>query len=235
LGIGLRTLYDKLKRYRLGLADRGVDSALLACAPMTTDATFRCACGKLRGQALALGPDKGTRLVCHCRDCRAFVRFLEADGYLDQAGGSDIVHVAPGRVRLTGDLDTLACLRLSPKGMFRWYCSACRTPIANTLGPNVPLVALFSKAIDTEAAGRSLDELVGSSLGHIYVEAATGPLPAGARRGSLVRIVGRDARLMAGWALSGAGKPSPFFGDHTGAPRGSLRVLDPVERNAIPD
>jgi hypothetical protein len=50
---------------------------------------------------------------------------------LDPAGGTDIFHMAPGRVKLTAGTDAMRCLSLSNK-VLRWYTECCRTPIANT-------------------------------------------------------------------------------------------------------
>ena len=50
---------------------------------------------------------------------------------LDPAGGTDIFHMVPGRVKLTAATDAMRCLSLSNK-VLRWYTECCRTPIANT-------------------------------------------------------------------------------------------------------
>jgi hypothetical protein len=44
-------------------------------------------------------------MVCYCRDCQAFARFLENPGMLDAAGGTEVVLVAPGRLRFTTGVD----------------------------------------------------------------------------------------------------------------------------------
>src|SRR6478736_8944365 len=98
---------------------------------MPLDLPLRCRCGRLRGIASDISPSGGLRFVCYCGDCQAFARFLDRADVLDAAGGTDIFHMPPGRVKLTAGTDSLRCLRLSNK-VLRWYSECCRTPIANT-------------------------------------------------------------------------------------------------------
>ena len=91
----------------------------------------RCRCGAIRGY-VAL-PAKTVRLICYCKDCQAFARYLERAGdVLDEQGGTDIVAIAPSHVRFEQGLDALACMSLSDTGLLRWYASCCRTPLGNT-------------------------------------------------------------------------------------------------------
>ena len=95
------------------------------------DLPLRCRCGRMRGVASNVSPSTGFRFVCYCEDCQAFARFLDRTDVLDPAGGTDIFHMPPGRVKLTAGTDAMRCLRLSDK-VLRWYTECCRTPIANT-------------------------------------------------------------------------------------------------------
>jgi hypothetical protein len=83
----------------------------------------------MRGVASNVSPSGGFHFVCYCKDCQAFARFLDRSDVLDSAGGTDIFHMPPGRVKLTAGTDTLQCLRLSDQ-VLRWYTQCCRTPIA---------------------------------------------------------------------------------------------------------
>jgi hypothetical protein len=67
-------------------------------------------------------------VVCYCDDCQAFSRFLVHPGTTDEWGGTDICQMAPASVRITEGADALSCVRLSDKGMYRWYCGKCKTP-----------------------------------------------------------------------------------------------------------
>src|SRR5687767_12724189 len=122
---------------------------------MPNDIPLRCACGTLRGTALAVSPDTGNRVLCYCRDCQAFARFLARPDIMDDKGGTDIFQMAPGRVRITAGADALRCVRLSEKGIHRWYCGECKTPVGNTGGASIPFVGLIHSFMDHAGDGRT--------------------------------------------------------------------------------
>ena len=200
---------------------------------MLTDVPLRCVCGKVRGIALAVAPRAGCRVVCYCDDCQAYARFLGRPGITDQWGGTDIFQMAPSRVRLTGGADQMSCLRLSAKGMYRWYCPECKTPIGNNSGPRVPFVGLVHSFMDHERDGRPRDDVLGRPIGYVRTKSAIGALPARIRQSSPLRVIGRSVRLLGKWWLTGAGTPSPFFDAKTHAPRSAPRILRPEERRAL--
>jgi len=109
---------------------------------------IQCKCGTVRGQ---LG-GKGTsnRVVCYCTDCRAFAHFLGRPGeVLDVQGGTEIVQVAQPRLTFSQGKEHLAAIRLSEKGLVRWYAACCNTPIGNTLiNPKVSLIGLIHSSLD---------------------------------------------------------------------------------------
>jgi hypothetical protein len=93
---------------------------------------LRCWCGTLQG--LVAQPVSGHRVVCYCDDCQAWAHLLgHPHRILDERGGSDVLLMRPANVTFTGNLETLACLRLTARGMLRWYARCCSTPIGNTL------------------------------------------------------------------------------------------------------
>src|SRR5215471_7175400 len=112
-------------------------------ARLPLDLPLRCRCGRVRGVASDVSPSSGFRFVCYCKDCQAFAHFLKRPDVLDPAGGTDIFQMPPGRVKLTAGTETVRCLRLSDKGVLRWYTDCCRTPIGNTAAsPRFPVVAV---------------------------------------------------------------------------------------------
>jgi hypothetical protein len=199
---------------------------------MKTDIPLGCACGKLRGVALSMSPAAGTRVLCYCNDCQAFARFLGRPAIMDERGGTDIFQTAPARVRLTST-DTLACVRLSSKGMHRWYCAECKTPVGNTMGPSLPFVGLIRCFMALDGEGRGPGDALGPPLAFIQTKSALGEgsIPSGTV--STLRAVGRTIRLLATWWLTRAGSPSPFFDDATRAPRVPPRILSVEERRAL--
>ena len=61
-----------------------------------------------------------------------FAHFLErAEDVLDGYGGTEVLQLSQGRLRLERGSDRLACLRLTPRGLLRWYAGCCDTPIGN--------------------------------------------------------------------------------------------------------
>ena len=118
---------------------------------VVVDLPLRCRCGRMRGVASDVSRSTGFRVVCYCKDCQAFARFLERVDVLDPAGGTDIFQMPPGHVKLTAGTDAMRCLRLSDK-VLRWYTECCRTPIANTAArPNFPVIGLVHSFMDHEA------------------------------------------------------------------------------------
>lgn len=194
------------------------------------EVALRCACGKIRGTALDVSPNAGCRLICYCGDCQAFARFLGRPDVLDEWGGTDLFQFAPAKLRLSSE-DTLSCVRLSDKGMYRWYCSECKTPIGNTLTPSVPFVGLIHSFMDFGGDAGARDAALGEPIGYARGEAAIGDLP-DERRAKPWRATARALRLIAKWWLTKAGSPSAFF-DANRAPSVIPRILTPDERRAL--
>ena len=198
---------------------------------MPTDIPLRCACGTLRGTALAVSPSAGNRVTCYCNDCQAFANFLGRPDIKDDQGGTDIYQMAPARVRITAGIEALACVRLSDKGVHRWYCRECKTPIGNTGGPRVPFIGVIHTFMDHTAPHHRRDDVLGESILHGHKRHATGRIPPHPNDLSIPRFLARSVRLMLTWLLTGVAR-SPFF-DHKGAPRTTPQVLTPEQRSAL--
>lgn len=189
---------------------------------------LRCRCGALRGE-VEVGPGTGQRIVCYCDDCQALARFLERDDVLDAHGGSDIFQTRPAGVRITEGADQLACMRLSEKGMHRFYARCCRTPIANTLGARAPFVGLASTALDPGARESAL----GPPIARVQGRFAIGGVPAGAHPTVGPGLIARTFAFLARGFLTGSHAPSPFFDARTKQPRVTPEVLTPTRRDAL--
>jgi hypothetical protein len=99
-------------------------------------------------------------------------------GFTDPAGDTDIVQMPPGRVKPTAGTEAVRSLRLSDKGVVRWYTDCCWTPIGNTAAsPRFPVIAVIHSFMVHQADGRSWDEVLGPPLCRIYERSAVGPLP----------------------------------------------------------
>lgn len=93
------------------------------------DVPFACRCGKVQGTVHEVAPDRGNHLKCYCRDCQTAANFLGYQDTLDEWGGTSIFQTIPRFVEFEKGQQHLACLRLSPKGMLRWYAGCCNTPL----------------------------------------------------------------------------------------------------------
>lgn len=184
---------------------------------------LRCRCGALQGHVELTG--SSNRMVCYCQDCQAFARFLgHPQTVLDAQGGSDVVQLAPHRIKFTQGASHLAVMRLSSKGMLRWYAACCRTPVGNTLtSRNMPFTGLLVQCLDTAP----VEAAFGPVQGKGNTASAIGePKPrAFGVAGALLRILG----MVAGSRLSGRYKDTPFF-TASGAPVAEPTVLSAEER-----
>lgn len=197
---------------------------------MTTQAELRCRCGEVRGSVADASPQTVNRVVCYCDDCQAFAHHLGRADLLDGHGGSDIVQLAPASLTFVQGQDRIVGLRLTPKGLFRWYTSCCHTPIGNTVSPAIPFVGIVVHAFDH--GSQRPDEVFGQPIGAILGKYAIGDPPAGSKRMSLPLML-RAVRMVLGWRLRGRAWPNPFFRRDTRAPIYPLTVLTPPQREAL--
>ena len=201
---------------------------------MPFDVPLRCRCGRVHGVASDVSPSGGFRFVCYCKDCQAFARFVERPDVLDPAGGTDIFQMPPRRVKLTAGTDALRCLRLSEKGVLRWYTDCCRTPIGNSAAsPRSPILALVHSFMPHGVHGLSRDEMLGRPLCRIYESSAVGPLPPNAPATPSLKVFVQRGSKMLAWSVRGLARPSPFFDDLTNAPSAVPRLLTQSERAAL--
>ena len=194
------------------------------------DIPLRCRCGHVCGVARDVAPSAGFRFVCYCQDCQAFARFLGRPDVLDAAGGTDIFHMAAGRVKLTAGTDAVRGLRFSSK-VYRWYADCCRTPIANAAGPRFPVVALIHSFMSL--GPRPRDAVLGPPLCRIFERSAIGPLPPNAPGPPSLGLFARRASKLLRWWWRGLGRPHPFFDADTNAPLAVPHVFTPGERATL--
>jgi hypothetical protein len=120
-------------------------------------------------------------------------------------------------------------LRLSDRGVLRWYTDCCRTPIANGAGAGFPIISMIHSFVDHDAGGHSSDEVFGpAALPYLRglcnraapVRGAATAVTPGLRPSRIedAQVVG--ARLA---------RPSPFFDDSTNTPCSVPRVLTQSE------
>jgi hypothetical protein len=194
---------------------------------MTFDIPIRCKCGRVRGIARGVGPRTVNRSVCYCHDCRGFLHWLERDDLVDARGGTEIIQLARSRLEIEEGTDQIQCVRLSPKGLHRWYAQCCKTPLANTV-PLIPFAGVARGLFDLSAT--SDESTLGRRVMSAHVGAAVGGSPPGT--GLTLRDALRLTRLLATWAVRRLGHPTPFF-DRKNRPVVTPYVLTDAERQKL--
>ncbi|MGC3874924.1 DUF6151 family protein [Halomonas sp. GXIMD04776] len=178
--------------------------------------TIECRCGNLKG---TLGPvNNFIHCVCYCTDCQAFPRFLDRENeVLDADGGTELVQTTPDNVTFNEGTDNLACLRLTPKGLLRWYASCCNMPIANTPSNyNMPFVGLIHACLRPESGflDSSLNEAFGPVRMRVFTKSALGePKPSSQ---GLLGCGAQAAGMITKARLDGRYKQTPFFHAQSG-------------------
>jgi hypothetical protein len=186
---------------------------------------LQCQCGTIRG--FVNDTRNSNRVICYCNDCQAFQFFLgrEQDA-LDERGGSDVIQVLPKNITFTQGIEALACIRLTDKGLLRWYASCCKTPIGNTLhNPKFSFIGLVHSCLNN--AGPTLDDSFGPVSAWVYTKRARGnPKPKQTGLGSTARWF---ITTVIKARFNGDYKQTPFFLPGTSTPIATPRVLTSTE------
>ena len=169
--------------------------------------TLTCACGASEWSVAHAAT--GTNIACYCADCQAYAAHLGKTDMLDAQGGTEIFQTVPHAVTFTKGADTLKVLRLSPKGLLRWYAGCCDTPVANTLpGPALPFVGLVLHAGQVG---------FGPVKARVNTKAATAPVPSFGTAAAGLAVLRRAVIAR----LRGHSSGAPFF-------EGGRPVVTPV-------
>jgi hypothetical protein len=190
--------------------------------------SLQCRCGTVKGSLSHT--TAVNRCMCYCRDCQAFAHFLgKADEILDAQGGTDLMQTRPANLAFTHGQDALACMRLSPKGLLRWYAACCNTPIGNTMANyRVSFVGLVHSCL--EGTGASLDQSFGPVRARVNIKSAKGEVPSGSGMMSAILPL---IVLLARPLIDGSYKRTPFFSAYTGTPIVAPKVLSGSERERV--
>ena len=183
---------------------------------------WSCACGRLSAR---VSTGDGSRVVCYCEDCRAFLHHQRKDEWLDASGGSELFQTTPDRIEIVSGADKLAAVRMTSKGPYRWSASCCSTPFANSfVSSQVPFASI--QVPGTDAAAR---KAFGPVRLRYKAEQATraAPKDRGSLYGQMVAVLRRALTAR----LSGQWKRNPFF-DADGKPVSDVHVLTDEERRA---
>lgn len=196
---------------------------------MGRDLELACRCGQIHGWLRDAAPSSVNRVVCYCDDCQAFLHHLGRADLLDAHGGSDLVQVAPASIAFDRGTGNIVALRLSPKGLYRFYASCCKTPLGNALRPSIPFVGLLTELCKSVPDSATRDAVFGPPVGGIFGKFAIGQVPGASEKASL-GLVARTAWRILGWKLGGKTWPHPYFEPGALEPRYPVTILTRVER-----
>ncbi|MBO9400643.1 DUF6151 family protein [Shimia sp. R9_3] len=194
-------------------------------APVDLD--IGCRCGRFGAVLKDVSPRMGSHVQCHCTDCQTAARVLGAEDQLLPRGGSDIFQTTPAHLQIIKGEEHLACLRLSPKGLMRWYAACCDTPLFNCL-PHTKLafVGIWVPAMQGAE--------VSKAIGKVIAVVRTQDAPMGAERlreygfnRAGFQVLARHFSAL----MRGQVKQTPLF-DMAGAPVVTPRVLTKEERKS---
>ncbi len=203
-----------------------------------------CHCGAVTGTLKKISQNSGNRLVCYCNSCQAFARILRQDNQtdrppiLDADGGTEVFQIPPSCLEIDTGHKHIACMRLTPKGTYRWYTKCCQTPIGNTLTANVPFIGLihsFIRLTDTER-----QQVLGNVQGYIHARHARHARHATGNRINAVRHSGMPLTIglkimlrLLHWKLRGHSHPHALFNDE-GTPLAHPEIIHPDNTNTHP-
>ncbi len=191
------------------------------------DIKLRCKCGAVTGVATNITPNNGNRIVCSCNDCQAFAQHLERESdTLDEFGGTEIFQTSQSQVQIKKGAEHLRAVRLTSKGLTRWYTDCCNTPVANTINAKFPFAGLIHTFINIKGDNT---QALGPVLAYVQTQHALGTptYPHSAKKFPL-GITLRMLRKIVGWKAKGMHSPSVFFNDE-GQPVSKPRVLGDVQ------
>jgi hypothetical protein len=191
---------------------------------------LQCRCGTIKGSVEH--PRSANRAVCYCKDCQAFAHYLGRPGdVLDERGGSDVIQVLPRLVTFSAGVEALACLRLTPKGLLRWYAGCCRTPIGNTAAtPKLSFIGLVHNCLEG-TGGESLDSAFGPVGAWVNTQSAQGdPKPESRGIGTTFSWF---LRTVLKARCNGDYRRTPFFRADTGLPIVVPKILSGEEHATV--
>ncbi|EPZ49862.1 hypothetical protein M902_1089 [Bacteriovorax sp. BAL6_X] len=102
---------------------------------------LKCECGSVEGE-LVVNKNLSNHVVCCCDDCQTYTQYLGRRDLLDKYDGTELFQTAPHYIKITKGHEHISCLRLSPKGLYRWYAGCCNFPMVNTLDAKIPFNGL---------------------------------------------------------------------------------------------
>ena len=171
-----------------------------------SDVRLKCGCGAVRGVLHDVTPATVNPIWCYCDDCQAFARAVGRPEVLDEHGGTLLVQASPAQLEITDGREHLAALRLTDRGMVRWYTTCCRTPIGNELASlRPPFVGILRGFLDAPS-----DDAIGPVRARVQTRFATGDPATRPPEDASPRVFVRLFGMLVRWWLRGDAKRSTF-------------------------
>lgn len=165
-----------------------------------------CTCGEVQGSIENFPKHTPGRLVCYCNDCQKFLEKINRTDLLDECGGTEIIPVYPKDFKFIKGKDKLKCLRLTPKGLFRWYTSCCNTPFGN-MTPGFPWIGLLNVVFKNTNITQELGKVRSRVCGKYATKTPPKGTPTNMNLGSVFAV---GPYLLKGFILKKS-IPSDFF------------------------
>ena len=184
---------------------------------MVKTRAWSCDCGTVAAEVTT---HPRSAVVCYCRYCRGYARYLSHEAILDLLGGTHFELTVPDQARVTAGKSALKVIRLSHNGPYRWFAGCCGTPFANVLAQSaLPYAGIVTSGLNEyEAPGFQYQS---------FRRLATGEPPAPS--GSPVVLGFGIMRRMIAARWRGGHKRSDFF-DEAGMPALAPILLSEEER-----
>ena len=131
---------------------------------------------------------------------------------MDEQGATEIVPTYPADVQITQGLEYIRGLRLSDKGMYRWYADCCRTPLANA-NPDTSYMGMVHNWLHLSPEQRQ------EIFGPIFAQTDGKSIP--------FRVFPVMARFFLYGLWKKKGSPHPFYGEPALA---EPKILSTTER-----
>lgn len=178
---------------------------------MTKTVALQCECGELKGHVQVV-PKSFFHVHCLCCDCQKLATHLGSEArVLDEHGGSELFQTYPEYMQITEGQDQIACLRLSEKGLYRWYTRCCNTPIANTMTSwKMPFVGMSVKLMQF-ADEQEKQAVLGPVSLKAFGKYAKGDMPEDVHATFPKSYMPKVLAFMLKGALMKKNTPSPFF------------------------
>lgn len=194
---------------------------------------LQCDCRKFTAELKTFPNDTPGRLKCYCDDCQIYLHYLGRAELLDQNAGSEIIPTYPCNMKILSGQEQVKCVRLTDKGMFRFYAGCCKTPIGNTT-PGSPWIGVLRRMY-TVKGSQQLDGAFPEVRASILGRYAKGTPPAGTPDGfNLSGFVAVMPFMLKG-KMFGKFKPSPFFADDGKTPITTPHVMSSEELQKAKD